>query len=156
MMSEDAKKRKAQACRDKGNHLFRGGDLRGARAEYDEAVKTASNDSTLRSNRSACLAALQEWGAAACDARSCIRLDPTAEMGYIRLARALRGSSDLAEAVTQLRGEPRPLGGLTQPLLFGPCLSQKRGVHNSIEGWVRSRDCRDDGEQEAARGVSAS
>lgn len=89
----------AQTLKDQGNDMFRKGDYLKAAALYTKAIKEQPT-AVLYSNRSAALLKLNKVAKACQDAEECIKLDPSWDKGYFRLALGLESSGRVEEALT--------------------------------------------------------
>ena len=106
----------AAACKAAGNEALGSGKLDEAIANYTEAVELSPNDHIFLSNRSAAFAkrALEgkdnasasqaDFRAAAADAQRCIDLAPRFVKGYGRMAVALEGLGEFADAAAACVG----------------------------------------------------
>lgn len=100
----------ANACKEVGNESLKAGRLEDAIASYSEAIEICPSNHIYLSNRSAAFlkrgvegsnnsyTSQADFTAAAADARRCIKLAPDFVKGYGRLAQALDGLCEFAEA----------------------------------------------------------
>jgi tetratricopeptide (TPR) repeat protein len=99
-----------QACRERGNDLFRQGQHAAAAAAYTQGLtaggthtpSSAAARAVLLSNRAACHLALQDAAAAEQDCRQGLVLDPINAKLYYRLAQALVTQGAAAKAATHM------------------------------------------------------
>jgi tetratricopeptide (TPR) repeat protein len=100
----------AAACKEAGNAALKAGKLDEAIANYTEAIDLCPSNHIFLSNRSAAYAkravegvsnattSQQDFSAAAADAQRCIDLAPQFVKGYGRMAAALEGLGEFADA----------------------------------------------------------
>ena len=75
----------ALKCKDKGNQLFKMGDLHGALEQYSQGLQHDITNVLLYSNRSSIYLKLGSTDLALQDAQKCIELNPLFAKGYFRL-----------------------------------------------------------------------
>lgn len=97
-MSDEANS-KGEACKTKGNALFKAKDFVGAIAQFTEAISHVPNKSEYYSNRSAAYLKVPDFPKALADAEKCISLNPDFVKGYIRKGATLIAMKEYAKAV---------------------------------------------------------
>jgi heat shock protein 1/8 len=97
-MSDEANS-KGEACKTKGNALFKAKDFTGAIAQFTEAISHVPNKSEYYSNRSAAYLKVSDYPKALADAEKCISLNPDFVKGYVRKGATLITMKEYAKAV---------------------------------------------------------
>jgi len=88
----------AETEKEKGNELFKTGDLEGALVHYDRAIELSPSH-TFHSNRSAVYCKLERWEEALSDGDQCVELSPPWFKGHVRRGDALMGLKDYERAL---------------------------------------------------------
>ncbi|MDP2438694.1 MAG: tetratricopeptide repeat protein [archaeon] len=91
-------KAQATAAKDRGNQLFKDGDLKGALEAFTEAISHDGSNEVFYSNRSAVQRALGALEDAVADAQKAIELKPDWVRGHARAAAAYQQLGDLDTA----------------------------------------------------------
>jgi len=124
----------AEVHREQGNELFKQQDWKGAKEEYDEAIRRNPTDARLYSNRAAALTNLCAHPEALRDLGECLKLDPTFVKAYSRKAVAHYCMKEYHKA----------LQAYEQGLRISPdseeCLKGREQVMNKIQEASRSDD----------------
>ncbi|XP_057693459.1 protein unc-45 homolog A [Corythoichthys intestinalis] len=143
-MSETEEEKSSAALREKGNNLFKAGDMQGAVCCYTRALKLSDNrqeSAVLYRNRSACYLKLEDYNKAETDASKSLETDPGDVKARFRRAQAFQklGRFDQAFVDAQKCAQLEPKNKAFQDLLrqLGAQIHQKSLQLNSTDARVQ-------------------
>lgn len=100
--TKDKDKIAAEACKQKGNDLFKTGALEEAIAAYSEGIALNGGNHILWGNRCACHLKLKKWDAAVFDASAALHIDKTWHKARVRLGQGFMGLERYEDAAVTL------------------------------------------------------
>uniref|UniRef100_A0A3B3BZX1 Unc-45 myosin chaperone A n=1 Tax=Oryzias melastigma TaxID=30732 RepID=A0A3B3BZX1_ORYME len=143
-MSEEEIEKDPAALKEKGNNLFKAGDMEGAICCYTKALKLTSSKSdcaVLHRNRSACYLKLEDYNKAESDASKALDTDPGDVKARFRRAQAFQKLDRLDQAFldAQRCAQLEPKNKAFQELLrqLGAQIQQKSVQLNSTDARVQ-------------------